>query len=99
MPSLAKPTIRVAFQGERGAYSEEAARTLLGPEAEAVPHRTFESAFEAVAQDDARCAAGPIENRPGGSVPKDQDLMLEPSPTINRDANLNTGTPLVPPPG
>src|SRR5260370_37275899 len=70
MPSLAKPTIRVAFQGERGAYSEEAARTLLGPEAEAVPHRAFEEVFEAVAKDGAHCAAEPIEHSLARSVHK-----------------------------
>src|SRR5260370_18918447 len=98
MPSLAKPTIRVAFQGERGAYSEEAARTLLGPEAEAVPHRTFEEVFEAVAKDDARCAAAPIDNTLAGARPKNHDLMLRPSLTIIGEANLKTGPHLITPP-
>ena len=35
----AKP--RIAFQGERGAFSEEAAHKLLGTEIELVPRRTF----------------------------------------------------------
>src|SRR5216117_1141283 len=40
--------ITVAFQGERGAFSEEAARKLLGDSIEAVACRTFEDAFAAV---------------------------------------------------
>jgi len=36
---------RVAFQGERGAFSEEAALKLLGPEIELVPRRTFADLF------------------------------------------------------
>ena len=39
---------RVAFQGERGAFSEEAAVKLLGEDIELVPRRTFEAAFRAI---------------------------------------------------
>ena len=35
--------VRVAFQGERGAFSEEAAVKLLGEGAKLVPRPTFES--------------------------------------------------------
>jgi len=39
----------VAYQGEPGAYSEKAARELLGPRITTVPHESFEHAFKAVA--------------------------------------------------
>src|SRR5690606_25462339 len=39
-------SVRVAFQGEVGAYSEEAVRTLF-PGAEVAPRPTFEEVFEA----------------------------------------------------
>ncbi|MGH9689270.1 MAG: prephenate dehydratase domain-containing protein, partial [Candidatus Acidiferrales bacterium] len=39
-----KPNARVAFQGERGAFSEEAALKLLGDKIELVPRPTFEAA-------------------------------------------------------
>ena len=39
---------RVAFQGERGAFSEEAAVKLLGENIELVPRATFEAMFSAI---------------------------------------------------
>ena len=41
--------MRVAFQGERGAFSEEAAVKLLGSEVSLVPLSTFDAAFGAIA--------------------------------------------------
>ena len=38
----------VAFQGEHGAYSEEACRQYFGEEVQALPSRTFEDIFAAV---------------------------------------------------
>ena len=40
---------RVAFQGERGAFSEEAALKLAGPDITLIPRATFEKAFSAIA--------------------------------------------------
>ena len=45
---LTRP-VKVAYQGEPGAYSEKAARELLGPRITTVPHESFELAFRAVA--------------------------------------------------
>jgi len=39
---------RVGFQGERGAFSEMAARAALGEQIELTPHRSFNEVFEAV---------------------------------------------------
>ena len=39
---------RIAFQGERGAFSEEAALKLLGDEIELVPRKTFEQLFQSL---------------------------------------------------
>lgn len=38
---------RVAFQGEPGAYANQAAREAI-PHAQAIPHASFEDAIEAV---------------------------------------------------
>ena len=44
----AKP-VKVAYQGESGAYSEKAARELLGPRITTVAYESFEATFKAVA--------------------------------------------------
>jgi len=68
---------RVAIQGERGSFSEEAAIRLLGEEIEIVPRATFEGMFSAVAEQAADCALAPIENSLAGSVHRSFDLLEE----------------------
>jgi prephenate dehydratase len=70
---------RVAFQGERGAFSEEAAALLLGEEIELVPRPTFESLFAAVSEGLADYALAPVENSLAGTVHRSYDLLLESS--------------------
>jgi prephenate dehydratase len=68
---------RVAFQGERGAFSEQAALLLLGEKIETVPRPTFAALFSAVAEGVADCALAPIENTLVGTVVPSLDLLLE----------------------
>ncbi|HVB99680.1 MAG TPA: prephenate dehydratase [Candidatus Dormibacteraeota bacterium] len=68
---------RVAFQGERGAFSEEAAIRLLGENIELVPRPTFDALFSAVREGVADYALAPIENTLAGSVVLSMDLLLE----------------------
>ena len=68
---------RVAFQGERGAFSEEAAVSLLGENIKAVPRSSFDALFCAVADGAADYALAPIENTLAGSVYRSYDLLLE----------------------
>jgi len=68
---------RVAIQGERGAFSEEAAIRLLGEEIEVVPRPTFEAMFSAIGEGAADCALAPIENSLAGSVHRSFDLLVE----------------------
>ena len=59
---------RVAFQGERGAFSEEAALKLLGDEIELVPQRTFAALFESLQAGAADYLVAPVENSIAGIV-------------------------------
>jgi len=73
-----QPTLlRVAFQGELGAFSHEAARGAFGADIVMVPRRTFEEMFDAVNQGDADVAVVPIENTLVGSIIKNYDLLVE----------------------
>lgn len=69
--------LRIAFQGERGAFSEEAAVHLLGEKIETVPRPTFEALFSSIAEGLADYVLAPIENTLAGSVHKSYDLLLE----------------------
>ncbi len=69
--------VRVAFQGERGAFSEEAAVKLLGEKVTLVPRPTFESLFAAVGDGAADFALAPVENTLAGSVHRVYDLLLD----------------------
>ena len=68
---------RVAFQGERGAFSEEAAVKLMGEGVVLVPRPTFESLFAAVGDGAADLALAPVENTLAGSVHRVYDLLLD----------------------
>jgi prephenate dehydratase len=59
---------RVAFQGERGAFSEEAALKLLGQEIELVPQRTFAALFDSLQIGAADYLVAPVENSIAGIV-------------------------------
>jgi prephenate dehydratase len=73
---MAKPK-RVAFQGERGAFSEEAARQLLaGSRLDLLPCQRFEEVFQALAKGPADYAVVPIENTLAGSVHENYDHLL-----------------------
>ncbi len=72
-----RQTIRVAFQGEPGAFSEAAAIQLLGGAITTVPRATFEAAFTAIAEGAADALLAPVENSLAGSVVRVYDLLLE----------------------
>src|ERR1700740_3267568 len=69
--------MRVAFQGEAGAFSEAAAVQLLGEEIGTVPRATFDATFRAIAEGAADALLVPVENTLAGSVVRVYDLLLE----------------------
>ena len=75
---------RVAFQGERGAFSEEAALKLLGHEIELVPRKTFTDLYNSLDNHIADYLLAPIENSIAGVVQPSVDLLRSSSlVTIN----------------
>ena len=68
---------RVAFQGERGAFSEEGAQVLFKNEVETVPCASFELLFSAVKDGRADYALAPLENTLAGHVTRCYDLLYE----------------------
>jgi prephenate dehydratase len=66
----------VTFQGEIGAYSEEAALAFV-PGADLRPLPSFEAVFEALVGATADLAVVPIENSLHGSVHTNYDLLRE----------------------
>ncbi|CAF1889622.1 unnamed protein product [Brassica napus] len=68
-------TLRVAYQGVPGAYSEAAAGKAY-PKSEAIPCDQFDVAFQAVELWIADRAVLPVENSLGGSIHRNYDLLL-----------------------
>ncbi len=78
----------VAFQGERGAFSEEAAYKLLGRGIQVLPCETFGAAFESVVKRKASYCLVPIENTLAGSIYENYDLLLNNDLHIVGEVNL-----------
>lgn len=72
-----RKTMRVAFQGEPGAFSEAAAIRLLGESVTTVPRATFEAMFRSIPEGAADAVLAPVENSLAGSVLRVFDLLLE----------------------
>src|SRR6185436_20148239 len=94
-----KQPITVSYQGERGAFSEEAARKLIGPQIETLPCRTFEQMFDAVSGGAADCAMAPIENSLAGSVHKNYDLLMQHNLSVIGEKQLRIVHHLIAPRG
>src|SRR6267142_2098214 len=67
--------MKIAYQGEPGAFSEAAARRV-DPEAQLQPSKSFEEVFEKVSADPSTWGILPFENSIGGSIHRNYDLLL-----------------------
>jgi arogenate/prephenate dehydratase len=68
--------MNVAFQGVHGAYSEAAARAMLGKEIATAPCETFGEVFDRVERRHSDRGVIPIENSLAGSIHENYDLLL-----------------------
>ena len=68
--------LRVAFQGELGAFSEEAVQRAFSPHEQPVPCRENREVARLVADGDADAGVLPVENTLAGSVPASYDAIL-----------------------
>jgi prephenate dehydratase len=80
--------LRVAFQGEEGAFSEAAAVQLLGNSIITVPRPTFDATFRAITDGVADALLAPVENSLAGSVVRVYDLLLESELAITAETIL-----------
>lgn len=90
---------RVAIQGERGSFSEEAARRIFGRRAQILPCATFPEAFERLRHGAASRLVIPIENTLAGSVHENYDLLLEHGFWVEGELHLRIRHMLIAPRG
>ncbi|MBI2678740.1 MAG: prephenate dehydratase [Candidatus Koribacter versatilis] len=90
--------MKVAIQGERGAFSHEALRRTL-PAAEVLACATSKDVFDAVERGRASAAVIPIENTLAGPVAEHYDLLLARRLWIQRESRLRIVHNLIAAPG
>ena len=81
--------MRLAYQGEPGAYSEAAALHFGGPNVETLPCKSFDEVFEAVVKRKATHGVVPLENSIGGTIHRNYDLLLDHELSITGEVELD----------
>lgn len=66
---------KIAFQGEHGAFSEQAAKCVFGKNVNTLPARSFDDVFELVKRGKVSAGIIPIENSLFGSIHQNYDLL------------------------
>jgi chorismate mutase / prephenate dehydratase len=80
--------VAVAYQGEPGAYAEEAALNFFGKSTRGLPCPTLEKTFEVVEKGECPFAIVPVENSLEGSIARTYDLLLDSSVMICGEIEL-----------
>src|SRR5688500_11538414 len=91
--------MKVAFQGEKGAFSQVAIHQLVGAGAQVLPCQRFEEVFQSLAKSRADAAVIPIENTLHGSVHENYDHLLNFNLPIVGETNVRVAHNLIAPPG
>lgn len=90
--------MKVAFQGELGAFSQQAIRQFLGERARPIPFQQFDEVFTALAERQVDCAAVPVENTLHGSIYENYDLLLKHDFAVTAETNVRVVLNLIAPP-
>jgi prephenate dehydratase len=88
-----------AYQGTRGANSEDAAIDLLSQDAKLLPRDTLEDLFNSVTNGEARYGVVPIENTLAGSIHASYDLLFDHDLKIVGETVRHILFALIAPPG
>ncbi len=91
--------MKVAFQGELGAFSQQAVRQFAGAGAKPVAKQRFEDVFRELEAGRVEAAAVPIENTLAGSVHENYDLLLKYDFEITAETNVRIVHHLIAAPG
>lgn len=91
--------ILVAFQGEKGAYSEQAVRQFFGDAAATLPCHSFADILQAVQLGQATHAMLPVENSLAGTVIPAYDQLLDHDLRIQGEVLVKVEHCLMVPPG
>lgn len=91
--------IQVAFQGEIGAYSEEAAFQFFGSSIQTKPCESLDDVFKVVQQGGVPFGIVPIENSLEGSISKVYDLLLNSNLRVCGEIELRVVHCLIASPG
>ena len=89
----------VAFQGEVGAYSEEAALQFFGPLITTKPYESLDEVFKVVERDEMQFGIIPVENSLEGSISRSYDLLLDSSLRVCGEIELRVVHCLIANPG
>ena len=89
----------IAFQGEDGAYSQEAIFETFGAQTSTLPCATFVELFRAVETGAADLGMLPIENSTAGAINQSYDLLLEHDLKITREVIFRVRHALMAAPG
>ena len=96
--SQSQEKILLGFQGEHGAYGEEAAR-CYDPDLVSIPCGQFSDVFDAVENGHLDLGMVPVENSLGGAITEVNELLMNSSLKINSGIRLRINHCLLVPPG
>lgn len=88
VPDAMQSGLLVAFQGERGAYGDEAVVRYFGATAQPTPRPTFAAVFQAVTSGEVDAGLVPIENSQAGSINEVYDLLRTAGLTVIGELGL-----------